>query len=218
MSARNMFRIERILKSTFDEDDIPRTYGDSKRQLVSSICDGGAFDSCLIKVQAPGAANAMPHHRSSLDYLCHGTLVDHVLRASPGRDLLRADLPQLIDRRSLASDHSLSDLDASADSTLTDDRIRSSDRHDSDNTDSWILWSTVVLSVTKITEPGLERRGVVLANGLAVGDDISLSGDRCPFAGAVEEGNVDVGVGVDVIGLARFGVGVEEEVDAAGLL
>jgi hypothetical protein len=52
----------------------------------------------------------------------------------------------------------------------------------------------------------------------AIGDDGGGAADGCPFSGGVEEGNVDLWVGLDVICLAGFSVGVEYEVEAAALL
>jgi len=51
-----------------------------------------------------------------------------------------------------------------------------------------------------------------------VGHDLGLAGDGGPFAGVVEEAEVDVGVGLEVVGLAGLRVGVEDEVDAITLL
>lgn len=73
-------------------------------------------------------------------------------------------------------------------------------------------------AVTQIADPGFERGRVVFADGGAVGDDGGVAADGGPFPGAVEEGDVDGGVGVEVVGFAAFGVGVEEEVDAVTFL
>lgn len=72
--------------------------------------------------------------------------------------------------------------------------------------------------VAEIAEPGFERGRVVLLHHSAVGHDGRDSGDGRPFARGVEECDVDVWVGDDVVGLAGFGVGVEDEIDAAGFL
>ena len=52
----------------------------------------------------------------------------------------------------------------------------------------------------------------------AVGGDFRDAGHGGPLAGSVEEGDVDVGVGGQGVGLAGFGVCMEEEVDAAVFL
>ena len=75
-----------------------------------------------------------------------------------------------------------------------------------------------MFSVAQVAHPGFQGGGVVFADGVAFGDDGGRSGDGRPFAGGVEEGDVDVRVGREVRGFAGFGVGVEEEVDAAGFL
>lgn len=53
---------------------------------------------------------------------------------------------------------------------------------------------------------------------LAVGLDGRLARDGGPFAAAVDEADVDFWVGFQVVGLAGFGVGVVDEVDAVALL
>jgi len=75
-----------------------------------------------------------------------------------------------------------------------------------------------VLAVTEVADPGLEGWGVVLVDLLAIGLDGGFAGDGGPFAGVVEEAEVDFGVSVEVVGLAGFGVGVEDEVDAVAFL
>lgn len=55
-------------------------------------------------------------------------------------------------------------------------------------------------AVAEIAEPGLEGRGVVFLDDGSVGDDFRGAGDGGPFAGVVEEGDVDVGVGGDARG------------------
>lgn len=73
-------------------------------------------------------------------------------------------------------------------------------------------------TVFQVAEPGFEGWRVVFADGLAVGDDGGFAANGGPFAGGVQEGNVDFGVGLQVVGFAGFGVGVEEEVEAATFL
>ncbi len=65
-------------------------------------------------------------------------------------------------------------------------------------------------AVAQVTEPGFEGGRVVFLDGGAVSEDICLSGNGGPFAGGVEEGDVDGAVGGDVVGFAGFGVGVED--------
>ena len=75
-----------------------------------------------------------------------------------------------------------------------------------------------MFAVAKIAEPGFEAGGVVFADHVTVGDDGGFARDRGPFASGVEEGDVDFGVGFEVVGFAGFGVGVEEEVNATTFL
>lgn len=75
-----------------------------------------------------------------------------------------------------------------------------------------------MLAVAEVAEPGFERGRVVLVDLFAVGLDFGGAGDRGPFAGAVDEADVYFGVLGEVVGLAGFGVGVEDEVDAVALL
>lgn len=73
-------------------------------------------------------------------------------------------------------------------------------------------------AVVEITQPSFQRWSIVLADEFAVSDDLGFTGDGGPFAAGVEEGDVDFGIGFQVIGFAGFGVGVEEEVEAAAFL
>ena len=72
--------------------------------------------------------------------------------------------------------------------------------------------------VLEIAQPGLERGGVVLADGFAVSDDGGFAADGGPFARRVQEGDIDLRVRFQVVRLPGFGVGVEKQVDAAALL
>jgi hypothetical protein len=73
-------------------------------------------------------------------------------------------------------------------------------------------------AVAQVTEPSLEGWSVVFLDNVAVGDDARGAGDAGPTAVGGAEGDVDVGVGSEVVSLAGFGVCVEEEVDATTLL
>jgi hypothetical protein len=75
-----------------------------------------------------------------------------------------------------------------------------------------------VLAVTKVTNPCLQRWGVVLLDNSAVGLDGSVTRDGCPLAGIGDEANVDGCMLLEVIGLARLCVGVKEEVEAVSFL
>ena len=75
-----------------------------------------------------------------------------------------------------------------------------------------------MLAILQIAKPCFQGRRVVFADRLTVSDDIGLAGDRGPFARGIEEGDVDFGFGLEVIGFAGFCVGVEKKVNAASFL
>jgi hypothetical protein len=85
-------------------------------------------------------------------------------------------------------------------------------------TNTGVLGSTVVLAITKVTDPRLERGGVVLTHNLAISLNRGMTRNGCPFTRAVDEANVDRLVFLEVVCLAGLGVGVEEEVEAVALL
>lgn len=89
---------------------------------------------------------------------------------------------------------------------------------DANDTDTWILWPTIVLAVTEIADPSLKCGRVMLLHNGAIGLDGGFAGDGCPLAAVVDEANVDGLVLLQVIGLARLGVGVEEKVKALRFL
>ena len=127
-------------------------------------------------------------------------------------------MPKLVDLSSLASDNALGELHSAANGSAPADGVLRSLAGDLDEADARVLGTTVVLAITEVAEPGLEGRRVVLLDAGAVGLDGSGARDAGPLAGVVEEGEVDVGVLLEVVGLAGLGVGVEDEVDAVVLL
>lgn len=133
-------------------------------------------------------------------------------------DLVRLDVPKLVYLSSLASDNALGELHSAANGSAPADGVLRSLAGDLDEADARVLGAAIVLAVTKVAEPGLEGRRVVLLDAGAVGLDGGGAGDAGPLAGVVEEGEVDVGVLLEVVGLAGLGVGVEDEVDAVVLL
>jgi hypothetical protein len=58
----------------------------------------------------------------------------------------------------------------------------------------------------------------VLPNDLTICLDGGMAGDGSPLAGVVDEAEVNGLVGLEVVGLSRLGVGVEEEIEAITLL
>jgi len=125
---------------------------------------------------------------------------------------------QLVNLWCLTSDDTLGELGESTNRCPVADGVLRSGSGNLDDNDSWVVWTTVVLAVAEVTDPCLERWRVVLVHLLAVGLDLGVAGDRGPFAGWGEEADVDVWVGLEVVGLAGLGVGVEDDVDTVALL
>ena len=73
-------------------------------------------------------------------------------------------------------------------------------------------------AVLQVAKPRFQSRRIVFPDGLTVSDNVGFAGDRGPFAGGIEEGDVDLGFGLEIIGFAGLGVGVEKEVNAATFL
>ena len=133
-------------------------------------------------------------------------------------NLVRLNVPKLVDLGSLASDNALGELHGATNGSAPAGGVLRSLASDLDEADTRILGTAVVLAVTKVAEPCLERRRVVLLNAGAVGLDGSGAGNAGPLARGVQESEVDLGVLLEVVGLAGLGVGVEDEVDAVVLL
>jgi len=127
-------------------------------------------------------------------------------------------MPHLVDRRRLARHGALCDLVRAGQQVLAADGVLRRLARDLDDADTRVVGAAVVLAVAEVTEPRLQRGRVVGLHLLAVGDDGGFAGDAGPFARGVEEAEVDLGVGFEVVGFAGLGVGVEDEVDAVALL
>lgn len=127
-------------------------------------------------------------------------------------------MPQLIHLRRLTGNNALCKLRKATDRSPVADRILRRLAVDLDQDNPRVLGAAVVRAVAQVADPRLQRGRVVLLDLLAGGFESRFAGDGGPFAGGVEEGEVDVRVGVQVVGLAGFGVGVEDEVDAVALL
>lgn len=141
-----------------------------------------------------------------------------LMRRAPGLDLGLADLPQLVDGWHVTRQRALGDVGNPAKQVFSSDAVSDGERLDPDDADARVVLAAVVLSITQIAEPGLERRVVVLLDEGAVGDDLGQAADGCPLPGSVQEGNVDVGVLGELVCLVGLGVGVEEQIDTSILL
>lgn len=136
----------------------------------------------------------------------------------PLRNLRLVEVPQLVDAGRLASRDAFGQLNETTNSCSARDRVLCSLGLDPDDANAGILWATVVLAVTKIADPSLQRWRVVLPDNVAAGLDRGMAGDGGPLARVVDEANVDRRVLLEVICLARLGVGVEEEIKSIALL
>jgi hypothetical protein len=74
----------------------------------------------------------------------------------PLRDLGLVNVPQLVDAGRLASRNTLGKLDEATNSCSPRDSVLYSLSLDTDDTNAGILWATVVLAITKVTNPGLQ--------------------------------------------------------------
>ena len=128
------------------------------------------------------------------------------------------NVPELVDLSCLAGDDTLGELNSAADGSAPADGVLGGLGGDLDEADARVLGAAVVLAVAEVAEPGLQAGRVVLLDAGAVGLDGGEAGNAGPLAGVVEEGEVDVGVLGEVVGLAGLGVCVEDEVDAVVLL
>lgn len=59
-----------------------------------------------------------------------------------------------------------------------------------------------MLAVTQITDPGLQGPRIMLADMLAVGEDVGFTADGGPLARAIDEGDVDLRIIIQLVRLA----------------
>lgn len=100
-------------------------------------------------------------------------------------------MPQLVNTGRLAGRDALGQLDEATHGGPPRNSVLRCLSFDPDDANAGVLWATVVLAITKITNPGLQSWGVVLLDNLAVGLDRSVTGDRGPLARGVDEADVD---------------------------
>ena len=133
-------------------------------------------------------------------------------------NLVCLNVPKLLDLGGLASDNALGELHSAANGSAPADGVLCGLAGNLDEANARVLGTAIVLAVTEVAEPRLESGRVVLLDARAVGLDGGSAGDTGPLAGVVEESQVDLGVLLEVVGLAGLGVGVEDEVNAVVLL
>ena len=89
----------------------------------------------------------------------------------PLRDLRLIKVPQLVNAGRLAAGDTLGQLNEATNRGSPRDSVLCSLGLDADYTNAGILWATVVLTVTEVTNPSLQGRRVVLPDDIAVGLD-----------------------------------------------
>jgi hypothetical protein len=140
------------------------------------------------------------------------------MASPPLADLTLTNLPQFAHRRRLALYNALHHLHGPSNHSLSSNLVCSSLGLNLDHANSRIILTAIVCTITQVAEPCLQSGRIIFLDGGAVGEDAGFAGDGGPLAAVVEEGDVDGGVGGDVVGLTRLGVGVEDQVDAAEFL
>ena len=133
-------------------------------------------------------------------------------------DFLFREVSQLVDLRTLTRHHALGQFDESTHLRLVADGILRRGSLDPNDANARIVRAAIVRAIAKVTDPRFQAGGVVLLDDGAISFNVCPAADRCPLARLSLEGNVDVFVMSQVIGLAGFGVGVEEVVDAGVFL
>lgn len=140
------------------------------------------------------------------------------LLALPLLDFGFSKLPQLVDLRWLARRNTLRQLDKASKRRAVGNCVcRGAGLHPND-TDARVLWASIMLAVAEVTNPCLECRRVVFLNNAAIRLDGGMARYGSPFSRVVDKTNVDRRVRLKIICLARFGVGVEEKIEAIALL
>jgi len=91
-------------------------------------------------------------------------------------------MPQLVNIRRLTSRNTLRQLDKTANLCPLRHSVLCSADLDADDANARVLWATVVLAVTEVANPRLERWRVVLADDVAVCLDGGVAGDGRPLA------------------------------------
>lgn len=132
--------------------------------------------------------------------------------------LLLGKLPQLVDLRRCTGDSPFNNIRTPTQRCPSSNGICRCESLDFDDTNPWVFRSSIMLAVLQVAKPCFQGRRVVFADHLPVSDNVGFAGNRGPLAGGVEEGDVDLGFGLEVIGLAGFSVGVEQEINAATFL
>jgi hypothetical protein len=140
------------------------------------------------------------------------------LLALPLLDFCFSKLPQLVDLRWLARGYALRQFHKASKRGAVGNGVRSGAGLHANDTDARVLWTSIMLAVAEVTDPCLERRRVVFLDNATVCLDGSMARYGSPFSRVVDETDVDRRVCLKIVCLARFGVGVEEKIEAVALL
>ena len=128
------------------------------------------------------------------------------------------DMSQLIHLRRLAGNDALGQFNRTSNDILAANSIMSLRRRHRNQTNTRVLGSTIMRAVAEVAEPSLQRRGIVLLDTGAIRLDLGFAGDGRPLAAGVQKAQVDLRVGLEVVGFTGFGVGVEDEVETVAFL
>lgn len=132
--------------------------------------------------------------------------------------LLLTKLPQFVDLRRCTSDSPLHNIRTPPQRSPRSNCICRCQSLDLDDANPRVFWSPIVFAVLQIAKPRFQGGRIVFANHLTVSDNVGLARDGGPFAGGIEEGDVDFRLRLEIVGFARFSIGVEQEVNAASFL
>ena len=140
---------------------------------------------------------------------------DVVLERDEGKSLtllqfLLTNLPKLVDLRRRTGNRPLENIRTSPQRSPCSNRVRCREGLDFDDSNPWVFWSSIMLAILQVAKPRFQGRRVVFSHHFSVSDDVSFARNRSPFASGVQEGDVDLGFGLEVIGFAGLGVGVEK--------
>lgn len=141
-----------------------------------------------------------------------------LLSRSQRPHLILGDLSDLIHIRLLARHHTLSHLGQAPQDRAIGYRVCGCHHLDADYANPRVVLRAIVLPVAEIAHPRAQSWAVVLLDQPAVCFDARRTRDRSPLSRGVEEGDVDVGVALQLVRLVGLGVGEEEIIDAVALL
>ena len=103
-----------------------------------------------------------------------------------------AHFPDTVNRRDITLNSTFNLVHRSPHNTLPRKDMRRNLGLESDNPNPGIFRTTIMHTITHITEPGLQSRRVVFLHDFRAGDEMGRAGDGSPGAAdGVQEGHVD---------------------------